>query len=315
MVATVRRRGRRHRLASVTVALGTIVALLTGCTVGHAGRGFPDEQDLYERNLERFDRALERMDAQLTEPRDEKSTVYWFGQVGDVTKQLEIDVLWYQDAAAKEPEKPTYLTRSRTSKSEQNILDLYHRGGSTRDYALLGKELRSLAPTPWVSFPTFHPPEENLNICSVTGLSTVCDIETAMWETRRAYPQKLVKGIVDRPDGGIELRTGVTLRSVHEAGVLEFGPRVLSQVPESLMDDLLPTTVIVDKRGKLRKLSIDGELEGGGAKVALEIGYQVDRVATRADFPPFPSAFDVTPLPDEKARERFYDKVDEAGER
>ncbi|MBP2478271.1 hypothetical protein JOF53_007143 [Crossiella equi] len=290
-------------------ALGAaaLLVLAAGCSSARTGTALADQQAVAAYMSGQFDVAFKKLDELLVKPRDEKSTVYWHGRFNERKSDKEIDVFRYQAADKGSPEPPAIFTKSRTSKDTKDNLDQYHPSGSEWDYVLLGERFRSLAPTPWVRFPTFTP-KEGFNVCLLTGVQTLCAMQDAMKATQKSSPAGLLKEYRQQADGSAELLTGVTLKAFLDARVMNF-EQFKSQITPPMLESFIRTTVVLDPTGNLKKIEMNGIVEKGGPKIEVQVGYEILGKATAKDFPPEPSALDRTDLPSREARSDFFNRL------
>lgn len=300
-------RQHKGRFAALAAGLAVVVAA-AGCASGSPGMALADQQAVKDYMAAQFDAAFKKVDQELVKPRDEKSTVYWHGRFNERKTDKEIDIFRYQAADKGKPEPPAIFTKSRTSKEMKDNLDQYHPSGSEWDYVLLGERFRSLAPTPWVRFPTFTP-KEGFNVCLLTGVQTLCAMQDAMKYTQKASPTGLVKEYRQQADGSAEMLTGVTLKAFVDARVLNFPEEFKKQMTPPMMESFLRTTVTLDPQGLLKKIEINGVVDKGGPKIEVQVGYEVLGKATAKDFPPEPSPLDRTDLPTVEARRDFFNRL------
>ena len=289
------------------IALAAGLTMLTGCGAKANPTARADDAEVTAYNATRFDEAYAKLDEQFTKPRDQKSTVSTLASFGGKSAQKEVDILWYQAADKGKPEPPAISTKSRTKKGTDDNYDVYHPSGSEKDYALLGARFKDLAPTPWVSYPTFTP-KKGFNVCLVTGIQTVCAMQDAIKLTQK-NAQNVFKRVKEQADGGVMLETGVTLKAFIDGRVMFFPEDIRKQFPQSMLDSFIPTKISVAPNGDFKSITMNAVLEKEGKKLDIAIAYDVTGKAAAKDFPPAPSDFDVTALGSEAARKEFLDKV------
>ncbi|MCP3802241.1 lipoprotein [Allokutzneria sp. A3M-2-11 16] len=297
---------RSNRLTGLVV-LGATALLLAGCGQKLTPTARADDAEITAYNTARFDEAYAKLDEQFTKPRDQKSTISTLAAFGGKKALKEIDIVWYQGADKGKPEPPAIFTKSRTSKDRGDNYDVYHPSGSERDYALLGALFKDLAPTPWVSYPTFTP-KKGFNVCLVAGIQTVCAMQDAIKLTQK-NAQNVFKRYKELPDGGTQLETGVTLKSFIDGRVMFIPEDIRKQFPQSMLDSFIPTKIVAAPNGDFKSITMNGTLEKEGKKLEIAIAYDITGKSAAKDFPPPISDFDVTALGSEAARKEFLDKV------
>ncbi|GAA4003931.1 hypothetical protein GCM10022247_26100 [Allokutzneria multivorans] len=297
---------RTNRLTGL-VALGATALLLAGCGQKITPSARADDAEVSAFNAVRFDEAYAKLDEQFTKPRDQKSTISTLAAFAGKKALKEIDIVWYQGADKGKPEPPAIFTKSRTTKEAGDNYDVYHPSGSERDYALLGARFKDLAPTPWVSYPTFSP-KKGFNVCAIAGIQTVCAMQDAIKLTQK-NAQNVFKRYKEQADGSAVLETGVTLKAFIDGRVLFIPEDLRKQFPQSMMDSFIPTKIAVAPGGDLKSMTMNATLEKEGKKLEIAIAYDVTGKSAAKDFPPPISDFDVTALGTEAARKEFLDKV------
>lgn len=269
--------------------------LLAGCTSPQAGAAMADRDAVRAFNAERFDEAFAMFDEWMVTEQDVKATVFWHGQYNDRTARREVDITIYHGTNSSDPAPPAFHTQSRTEEGARDHYDEYHPSGSEYDYALLGEKYQDLAPTDWIAYPTaMH--ADGYNVCMITGWQTLCNMGLALERTHERHAENVVKQYSEAGDGTIELRTGVTLLQVLDSRV--YGPQVelINEIDDELLDQFIPVTIRITPDGELQEFRFNGTVEAGGDSFAVDAGFVVEGESTASDFPPPPSAFDVTEL-------------------
>ncbi|MFB9903884.1 hypothetical protein [Allokutzneria oryzae] len=297
----------RNRRPTRLIALAAGLLVLAGCGPKATPSARADDAEVNAYMAARFDEAYAKLDDQFTKPRDQKSTISTLAAFGGRKALKEIDVVWYQGADKAKPEPPAIFTKSRTAKGTDDNFDVYHPSGSEKDYALLGARFKDLAPTPWVSYPTFAK-KTGFNVCLIAGVQTVCAMQDAIKITQK-NAQNVFKRYKEQADGSALLETGVTLKAFIDGRVMFIPEDIRKQFPPSMLDSFIPTKIAVAPNGDLKSFSMNAVLEKEGKKLEVVINYDVTGKAAAKDFPPAPSDFDVTTLGSDAARKEFLDKV------
>lgn len=291
-----RRVVRRGLAALSSVLVGLLVA---GCAASQSGVALPNDKDAKHYQAVRFVADLQKVITYFRDPRDIKGTVFSFASFEGKKVRGEDDIFMRGDP-------PAILVRTRSGVDGDNI-DTYHLAGSDRDLILLGKRYRSLAPTEWVSHPTFYP-RQGFYVCLISGVQTGCKMVDAIAKTQDKKPDGLLEKYTRHPDGRVELLTGVTLKAFLGAGVLIMPPVLRAKVTDEMLKKFIPVRVWFNADGSLDKFEMNGVVPGGPSPLEIQIGFDITGKTTAADFPPQPSPTDVTRL-DRNQTNALYDKI------
>lgn len=300
----------RRRLAAVVGALA-VVAPLAACGGEQeylTGAAYPDwagvdvEMELrVDEQLERvreYFRSIDPFVAHAFAGRDTgvAAVVYQHVEAGDRTLAWQSDIAVVGD--------PPAIVFRRSTAYEGMMIDFVHYAGDSFDYVVVGDAFLDLAPSRWVAvgnswFDPYGARAGQVDICTLEGFEEACEIVAAIAYTEQSEQADLVRrDVVVDDNGGVQVRTQITLESLIEEEVLDVAPEYLSTWTEEALQSLLPTTFWLDPSGALLKIEVNGvvPLLEGENDMFVQLGFESVGVATSADIPEPPARAEVTIL-------------------
>lgn len=288
----------RQRLRRVVAVCATLL-LVAGCATGRVGEPIPDGDDVAKYVGTKFAATLERLDDDLGENEPRKSTHRSFMRIGELKSDNTV-------TAIQVGSPPDRFYKNHSNRNSADYRDYFLPAGSDVEYTLLGPDYASLAPTPWVSMPYSG---EGLNICFWGGYLTVCKIFTAV--NRSMESSEVDKTAKSLADGSTELTIGMPLRIFLEERIVVLPDWLLEEIPESLLDKVIDTRILLSPEGDLKEIEMQGLLSDSGQEVEIKQHYQVLEPPTEHEIPAVPSPDEVTELTTDKEVDEFYDRMSE----
>ncbi|GAA5153624.1 MULTISPECIES: hypothetical protein [Amycolatopsis] len=280
-------------------ALVAAVALLvSACGGARAGTAVPNGAEAAAYVSAKFSATLDKLADRLDGTDSRKSVLDTFARFD--TKKINSTV-----SAVQLGDPPARLAKNHSNLDSNEYLDMYHPANSPVEYMLLGPVYASLAPTHWVSMPYTA---GDLNECFWAGGQGVCKLLGAVSDS---VDQGRAKTATSKADGGVELTADVTLGAVLQNRVVVFPQSILDQIGAELKAQTLRARIVIDARGKLAELQLEGTVAGGGHEVELRTHYRLDGTPTENDLPKLPDPADVTVLADSTAVSDFYARMGE----
>ncbi|GAB3910552.1 hypothetical protein GCM10029964_114660 [Kibdelosporangium lantanae] len=185
---------------------------------------------------------------------------------------------------------------------------VYHPSGDSRDLMRLDGKFTSLAPTQWVSYPTYYV-SRNTITCSYPALDILCNVQRAREDTEKAKPPNLLHDAKVLADGAVELHSGATLKSLLDQRVFTVAAEISNQLTAEMMRTVLPVRITLDADKKLRSIEVNGEASGKPTGLSIQLGFERRGPASPSDFPAMPNPAEVTVIPDEQGRAQLWQRI------
>jgi len=209
--------------------------LLGGCAHAVSGSAQANPDAAAKAMAAAYDRGMKAFTDHFNNIKDEKGHSYYYARYGGKTLNREVDNLMLGDP-------PVLLSVVKGAKDGDGF-DKFHPTGSTLDYVKLGANLAKLAKTRWVSMPTVFPKDGFFTPCLLDGISSACGLSEALGQTKLEAPEGLTKEAHPNADGGLEIRTGITLDSFLQYKVMTFGDAVKKQLTPDMRKAVIPVTI------------------------------------------------------------------------
>ncbi|WP_246256916.1 hypothetical protein [Amycolatopsis anabasis] len=297
MTASTTTRPRRHRLAALLACAGLLVPGVAACGNAKAGTALPDGDDAAAYVNAKFADKLKSLSDDFVGNEPRKTVLTKFARIDDKKANGTI-------SAVQVGRPPARLSKNHSNTDSGEYLDVFHPANSPVEYTRLGPVYKSLAPTEWVSMPYTGGSQSE---CVWEGAQDVCKMLNAVASS--VEKRQVAKAAKSRPDGSVELTAEVTLAEFIQKRVIVIPETLLSRISDKMKNEVLPTRIVLDPRGKLTEIEMSGKIAGDGHEVEIKMHYRLDGQPTENDLPKVPDASQVTVLADEAAKRDFYNRL------
>jgi hypothetical protein len=237
----------------------------------------------------------------LVDHSDGRYTDYVYAKVGDSQLGTESEVSLLGD-------NPSLLEVRQSRLDAALKVTIYHPAASSNDLLKLDGKFTTLAPTPWVSYPTYFPSKSTVT-CSYPALTVLCTVDRARQDTEKASPPNLPHDARVLPDGSAELHSGATLKSLLDNKVLVLDDQLSKSITPEMMQSILPVRILLDADRALRSVEVNGQVPGKPNSLLIQIGFERHGPASQSDFPATPKPEEVTVIPDEQGRSQLWQRI------
>jgi hypothetical protein len=277
---------------------GLLLLLASGCATPTRGTATEDPNAVASRM---FPLAATAVHDNVTDHIQGRYTAYVYLKLGGTQLGNESDVSILGD-------NPSVL-EVRQSKLDPTLrVTSYHPAGDPRDLLKLEGRFTTLAPTPWVSYPTYFPSRQTVT-CIYPALDTLCAVERARAATEKASPPGLPHGAEVLADGTVELHSGASFKALLDEKVFTLSDEVSKSATAKGMGTVLPVTIVLDADKKLRSVEVNGEVPGSSDPFVVQLGVERRGPASKADFPAMPASTEITVIPDEQGRAQLWQRI------
>lgn len=282
---------RRTRWALLPVA----ALLVAACGQAVQGVPTPDQQVATQAGHVALDKGMAAIATYLKKP-EFRSTAYRYTTLdGNLTGE-EIDTSHRGRPDASQ------IARIRAAGHDGFDYDIFHPAKNTQDFVRLGTGYAKLAPTKWVSMPTFSASFT----CAMPGSQTLCKLADTISATTKAAPPGLTMSASRLPDGGTDLTTAVTLKAFLDNAVIPVPTRIANRINPDSTGTLLPAHFVLNSDGTLRKVEFNGEVAVKAGTLRIQVGFEDKGAPSDEDIPLAPQPAEVTTLPDRTAANDFW---------
>jgi hypothetical protein len=289
----------RKRPTTTFFVLGAVLALATACGQAKAGTALPKGDDAADYVGAKFEQVMDKLGDAIVDTRDVKNSLDAYFRFDD--KYIHSTI-----TSARTGSPESRVSRNRSVKNPDEILDTFTPGEGNVEYVYLGPAYKSLASTAWVSMPK---PEAGLTLpCVWEGTLSACKMADAAVTAYKA-DKRVVRGAKSLGEGKTALTVNVPFDSFLKNRVEVLPQKLLDQVGPELKKAVIPTTITLDADQSLISFVMDAKFEGDGHKLELKYDFRFTGKATAQDLPKIPDAAEVTVLPDEAAKRDFYDRL------
>ena len=277
------------------------VAVTAGCAQPTAGRPVADRATAEQATADAVKRGIDAFQDHFTNFGDEHARVYNYLNFGDTKITTEHE-------SFKVGEPPSVLSKRRYS-SDGDWAETFTPPESTVDYIKLDEDHAFLAPTPYVSVPTFYP--NGFETCLLLTAWAACNVDTSIGQTKLDAPDRQPSEARATEDG-FEVTTGALLGVMLDEGIVSIPEEQRKDLTDPMRDTVVPVTIRLDQAMKFTGFEVRGTVTDGDApKLEIQLEYEVLGEAQESDLPDVPDKSEITVITDKAALDQFWAKLND----
>lgn len=277
------------------------VAVTAGCAQPTTGRPVADRATAEQATADAVERGIDAFQNHFTAFGDEHARVYNYLNFGDTKITTEHE-------SFKVGAPPAVLSKRRYS-SDGDWAETFTPPESTVDYVKLDETHAFLAPTPYVSVPTFY--ANGFETCLLLTAWAACNVDTSIGQTKLDAPDRQPSEARATEDG-FEVTTGALLGVMLDEGIVSIPEEQREDLTEPMLDTVVPVTIRLDKSMKFTGFVVRGKVTDGEApKLEIQLEYEVLGEAEESDLPEVPPAAEITVITDKAALDQFWEKFND----
>ncbi|HEU5472149.1 MAG TPA: hypothetical protein VFV67_15965 [Actinophytocola sp.] len=291
------------RRPMLPVAAAALTITLAGCAQAVPGTAQPDQVAAAKAMESAYTKGISEFQTHFGRLGDERAKVYNYLYLGDSKHINEFE-------SAKFGNPPMTVVVKHPGADDKDVQIFLHTPNSDVDLVKLDSRHAALAPTPWVSTPTFQLKDGFDPYLMLTSWVAV-KLDGAITQTKLDAPDQQRRSVTPKQGGGYELRTGVTLESMIDGGIASVPVALRDKVTAEMKATVLPVRMDFEPDWRFRGFEVLGTVPGD-PQLRIQLGYEVTGRASREDFPQPPAPQEITAITDKDAVAKFYDDLGDA---
>ncbi|MEU0531814.1 hypothetical protein [Amycolatopsis tolypomycina] len=295
----------RKRPTAIFVMGALLALVVSACGQAKAGTALPKGDDAADYVGAKFEQVIGKLGDAITDSRDVTNSLDAY---------FKFDDKWIHSTvtSARTGSPESRVVRHRSQKNPDEIIDTYTPADGTVEYTYLGPLYvqKGVSPTAWVSMA--KPEGGGLLVpCAWGGVLTPCRMADSTVDAYKA-DKRAVRGAKSLGDGKTALTVNVPFGVFVENRVEILPPSLTSQIGPELKKAAVPATITLNPDGSLASFVMEAKFAGDGHQLELKYDFRFTGKASLQDMPKLPDASQITALPDQAAKDAFYQRLGEA---
>jgi hypothetical protein len=277
------------------------LAVAAGCAQPATGRPVADRAAAERATADAVERGIEAFQEHFSNLGDEHARVFNYLNYGDLKITTEHESFKVGD--------PPAVLLKRRFKTDGDWSETLSPPGTKVDYVKLDADHAFLAPTPWVSVPSFF--ADGFQTCFLLTAWVACHLDTAIAQTALEAPDGLPNS-ARATDDGFEVTTGALLGEMVDEGFISIPEDQRDGLTEEMLATVVPVVIRLDHDMDFTGFEIRDTVDDGDATpLELQLVYEVLGEAAAGDIPEPPAAAEVTAITDKAAVDAFREKFND----